>query len=111
MTTTISHWIDGKPTSGLGTRSGDVYDPATGQVTATVSFADREDVDAAVSAAHAAFPGWRDASLARRASVLFAFREILNARREELAAIVTAQHGKVLADAAGEVQRLSLIHI
>ena len=105
MTTTISHWIDGKPASGLGTRSGDVFDPATGQVTATVSFAAREDVDAAVSAARAAFPGWRDASLAKRASVLFAFREILNARREELAAIVTAQHGKVLADAAGEVQR------
>jgi malonate-semialdehyde dehydrogenase (acetylating)/methylmalonate-semialdehyde dehydrogenase len=105
MTTTISHWIDGKPTSGLGTRSGDVFDPATGQVTATVCFADREDVDAAVGTARAAFPGWRDASLAKRASVLFAFREILHARRDELAAIITSQHGKVLADAAGEVQR------
>ena len=105
MTTTITHWIDGKPAAGLGTRAGDVYDPATGEVTASVTFASEEDVDAAVAAARAAFPGWRDASLAKRTAVLFAFREILHARRDELAAIITAQHGKVLADAAGEVQR------
>jgi malonate-semialdehyde dehydrogenase (acetylating)/methylmalonate-semialdehyde dehydrogenase len=103
--TTIAHWIDGKPAAGLGTRTGDVYDPATGEVTASVTFASEEDVDAAVAAARAAFPAWRDASLAKRTGVLFAFREILHARRDELAAIITAQHGKVLADAAGEVQR------
>ncbi len=105
MTATISHWIDGKPAAGLGTRAGDVYDPATGEVTARVTFASEEDVEAAVAAARAAFPAWRDASLARRTAVLFAFREILHARKDELAAIITAQHGKVLADAAGEVQR------
>ena len=105
MTTTITHWIDGKPASGLGSRTGDVYDPATGEVTASVTFAGEEDVDAAVAAARAAFPAWRDASLAKRTAVLFAFREILHARRDELAAVITAQHGKVLADAAGEVQR------
>jgi malonate-semialdehyde dehydrogenase (acetylating)/methylmalonate-semialdehyde dehydrogenase len=101
----VTHWIDGKPAPGLGSRAGDVYDPATGRVTATVSFADTADVDAAVAAARAAFPGWRDTSLTRRAQVLFAFRELLNARKDELAAIITAEHGKVLADAAGEVQR------
>ena len=103
--TTITHWIAGKPTVGLGSRRGDVYDPATGAVTAEVTFADPEDVDAAVAAARGAFEAWRDTSLTRRAQVLFAFREILNARKDELAAIITAQHGKVLSDAAGEVQR------
>jgi len=105
MTTTITHWIDGKPTPGLGTRTGDVYDPATGEGSAQVTFADTEDVDAAVAAARAAFQTWRDTSLTRRAQVLFAFREVLNARKDELAGIITAQHGKVLSDAAGEVQR------
>jgi malonate-semialdehyde dehydrogenase (acetylating)/methylmalonate-semialdehyde dehydrogenase len=105
MTTTITHWVDGKASTGLGSRRGDVYDPATGEVTAAVTFADPEDVDAAVAAARAAFPGWRDTSLSKRAAVLFAFREILNARKDELAAIITSQHGKVLSDAAGEVQR------
>jgi malonate-semialdehyde dehydrogenase (acetylating) / methylmalonate-semialdehyde dehydrogenase len=101
----ITHWIGGKPTPGSGGRSGDVYDPATGAVTSTVCFADETDVDAAVDAAAAAFPGWRDTSLTRRAQALFAFRELLHARRDELAAIITAEHGKVLSDAAGEVQR------
>jgi malonate-semialdehyde dehydrogenase (acetylating) / methylmalonate-semialdehyde dehydrogenase len=101
----IAHWIGGKPTPGSGRRSGDVYDPATGAVTSTVCFADETDVDAAVDAAAAAFPGWRDTSLTRRAQALFAFRELLHARRDELAAIITAEHGKVLSDAAGEVQR------
>jgi malonate-semialdehyde dehydrogenase (acetylating) / methylmalonate-semialdehyde dehydrogenase len=101
----VPHWVGGKPSTGLGSRQGEVYDPATGQVSAAVAFAEPEDVDAAVGAARAAFPGWRDTSLTRRAQVLFAFREILNARKDELAAVITAEHGKVLADAAGEVQR------
>jgi malonate-semialdehyde dehydrogenase (acetylating)/methylmalonate-semialdehyde dehydrogenase len=104
-TSTIPHWIGGKPATGLGTRSGDVYDPATGQVTASVAFADPEDVNAVVASARAAFESWSTTSLTKRSQVLFAFREILNERRDELAAIITAQHGKVLSDAAGEVQR------
>jgi len=103
--TPIGHWIGGKPAPGLGPRSGEVYDPATGRVTGTVAFADAGDVDLAVGCAADAFGQWREASLARRAQILFAFREILHARRDELAAIITAEHGKVLADAAGEVQR------
>jgi malonate-semialdehyde dehydrogenase (acetylating)/methylmalonate-semialdehyde dehydrogenase len=104
-TSTIPHWIGGKPATGLGTRAGDVYDPATGQVTASVAFADPEDVNAVVASARAAFESWSTTSLTKRSQVLFAFREILNERRDELAATITAQHGKVLSDAAGEVQR------
>ncbi|MFD7655315.1 CoA-acylating methylmalonate-semialdehyde dehydrogenase [Actinosynnema sp. NPDC059797] len=101
----ISHWIGGKPWDRDSARSGDVHDPATGRVTARVDLADAATVDEAVAAAREAFPRWRDASLAQRTTVLFAFRELLNARKDELAAIVTAEHGKVLSDAAGEVQR------
>ncbi|MCS7483212.1 CoA-acylating methylmalonate-semialdehyde dehydrogenase [Umezawaea endophytica] len=101
----ITHRIGGKPWTGTAERTGDVYDPATGQVAARVDFASSADVDEAVAAAKAAFTGWRGASLAQRASVMFAFRELFNARKAELAAIVTAEHGKVLSDAAGEIQR------
>jgi malonate-semialdehyde dehydrogenase (acetylating) / methylmalonate-semialdehyde dehydrogenase len=101
----ISHWIDGKPWSGVPDRHGEVYDPATGEVTGHVDFASASEVEEAVAAAARAFPGWRDSSLATRSKVLFAFRELLNAHRDELAAIVTAEHGKVLDDAAGEVGR------
>jgi malonate-semialdehyde dehydrogenase (acetylating)/methylmalonate-semialdehyde dehydrogenase len=100
----VRSWIAGRP-AGSTTRTGEVYDPATGAVTKTVALADGADVDAAVAAAVAAFPGWRDTSLSRRTSILFAFRELLNARKEELAEIITAEHGKVLADALGEVTR------
>jgi malonate-semialdehyde dehydrogenase (acetylating)/methylmalonate-semialdehyde dehydrogenase len=82
-----------------------VYDPATGQVTGQVGFASTGEVDAAVAAAKAAFPGWRATSLARRAQILFAFRELVSTHAAELAALITAEHGKVAADAAGEVQR------
>ncbi|HEX3947366.1 MAG TPA: aldehyde dehydrogenase family protein, partial [Acidimicrobiales bacterium] len=101
----IPHWIDGKPHDGPVDRTGDVYDPATGRVAAQVAFASAAEVDQAVAAASTAFADWRYASLAQRSKVLFAFRELFNARSEELAAIVTAEHGKVLADAAGEVSR------
>jgi malonate-semialdehyde dehydrogenase (acetylating) / methylmalonate-semialdehyde dehydrogenase len=103
--TRIAHWINGKPWDGVAARTGDVYDPATGLVSGVVDFASQSEVDAAVSAAATAFPAWRDASLAKRSNVLFKFRELLAARRGDLAAIVTAEHGKVLDDAAGEVQR------
>jgi malonate-semialdehyde dehydrogenase (acetylating)/methylmalonate-semialdehyde dehydrogenase len=105
MTNRITHWIDGKPWGGVAERSGNVYDPATGNVTARVDFATEADVDQAVSAAATAWQSWRHASLTTRANVLFAFRELLNQRKSELADIVTGEHGKVLADAAGEVQR------
>jgi malonate-semialdehyde dehydrogenase (acetylating)/methylmalonate-semialdehyde dehydrogenase len=101
---TIPHWIDGARVEGTG-GTAPVTNPATGEVTARVALATTEEVDAAVAAATAAFPGWRDTSLARRTKVLFAFRELLNARAPELAALITAEHGKVLSDAAGEVAR------
>lgn len=105
MAKRISHWIDGKPWAGVASRTGEVFDPATGSVAAQVDFASQSEVDEAVSAAARAFPAWRDASLAARSRVLFAFRELLNERKGELTEIVTAEHGKVLDDAAGEVQR------
>ncbi len=105
MTARITHWINGATWTGTPARTGDVYNPATGEVTAKVDFASRATLDEAVAAAKAAFPAWRDASITKRTQVLFAFRELLNARKDELAAIITAEHGKVLSDAAGEVTR------
>ena len=101
----IGHWIGGKPWDRVAARQGDVYDPATGLVTGKVDFAEVADVDAAVAAAADAFATWRRASLAKRASVLFAFRELARARAGEIAALITAEHGKVASDAAGEVAR------
>ncbi|MGH3314693.1 MAG: CoA-acylating methylmalonate-semialdehyde dehydrogenase, partial [Nocardioidaceae bacterium] len=101
----ITHWIDGKTWSGDTERSGDVFDPAAGKVTGQVDLAGSAEIDAAVGAATRAFPGWRDTSLARRSTVLFEFRRLLNERRNDVAAAITAEHGKVLSDAAGEVQR------
>ena len=105
MSTRITHWINGRHWAGMAARSGEVFDPATGEPSAHVDFADRDTLDAAVAAAKAAFPGWRDTSLTARTQVLFAFRELLNANKQELAAIITAEHGKVLSDALGEVTR------
>jgi malonate-semialdehyde dehydrogenase (acetylating)/methylmalonate-semialdehyde dehydrogenase len=101
----VPHWVAGAARPGTGERRGDVYDPALGVVTKRVAFAAPEDVDAAVAAAKAAFPAWRDLSLARRQAILFAFRELLNARKGELAELITAEHGKVLSDALGEIGR------
>jgi malonate-semialdehyde dehydrogenase (acetylating)/methylmalonate-semialdehyde dehydrogenase len=101
----VPHWVDGKPRVGDAARSGEVTNPATGAVTKTVLFATADDVDAAVRAAAIAFREWRRTSLTKRAQVLFAFRELLNQRKGELAAILTAEHGKVLSDALGEVTR------
>ncbi|WP_280380014.1 CoA-acylating methylmalonate-semialdehyde dehydrogenase [Nocardia wallacei] len=102
---TIAHWIDGKPFEGTGPATAPVTNPATGVVTGQVALADTADVRVAVAAAAAAFPGWRDASLSRRTQILFRFRELLSERREELAALITAEHGKVTPDALGEVTR------
>jgi malonate-semialdehyde dehydrogenase (acetylating)/methylmalonate-semialdehyde dehydrogenase len=101
----VSHWIGGHPWAGAAERRGDIYNPATGQVTGTVDFASAAVVDDAVAAAAKAFPGWRAASLARRANVLFAFRQLVTEHRDELAGLISAEHGKVASDAAGEVAR------
>ncbi|MFD0364390.1 CoA-acylating methylmalonate-semialdehyde dehydrogenase [Nocardia sp. GCM10030253] len=102
---TIAHWVDGKGFAGTSAATAPVTNPATGVVTGQVALASVEDVKAAVESATAAFPAWRDASLTRRTQVLFRFRELLNERKEELARLITAEHGKVLSDALGEVTR------
>ncbi|HEY9495972.1 MAG TPA: CoA-acylating methylmalonate-semialdehyde dehydrogenase [Intrasporangium sp.] len=104
-TSTIEHWISGARVPGSSGRTAPVHDPATGQVTSHVALASAAEVDAAVKTAVAAAEEWRSASLSRRAAVLFSFRELLHARTGELAAIITSEHGKVLADAAGEIAR------
>jgi malonate-semialdehyde dehydrogenase (acetylating)/methylmalonate-semialdehyde dehydrogenase len=101
----VTHWINGKPWDGQAGTRGDIYNPASGQVSGTVDYAGPAEVDAAVAAASAALPGWRDTSLVRRSAVMFAFRELIRTRRSELAAVISAEHGKVESDAAGEVTR------
>jgi malonate-semialdehyde dehydrogenase (acetylating)/methylmalonate-semialdehyde dehydrogenase len=102
---TIQHWINGAYASPADSRHADVTNPATGKVSGRVALASAAVVNEAVDAAAGAFPAWRDTSLARRVQILFNFRELLNARKGELAAIITAEHGKVLDDALGEVSR------
>jgi malonate-semialdehyde dehydrogenase (acetylating) / methylmalonate-semialdehyde dehydrogenase len=105
MATRISHWLDGAISPGSSGRTGPVFNPATGEQTAEVDLASTAEVAAAVASAKVAAAQWRHASLSQRAAVLFAFRELLHSRIDELAAIITAEHGKVLADAAGEIAR------
>jgi malonate-semialdehyde dehydrogenase (acetylating)/methylmalonate-semialdehyde dehydrogenase len=105
MTTRITHWIGGRTWDGAVERQGEVFDPATGAVTGLVDLASTQVATTAVDVAAAAFPQWRETSLTRRTQVLFAFRELLNAHKQQLAEIITAEHGKVLADALGEVTR------
>jgi malonate-semialdehyde dehydrogenase (acetylating) / methylmalonate-semialdehyde dehydrogenase len=105
MTQRISHWMDGRKTAGSSGRTAPVYNPATGQRTAEVELASGGEVELAVAQAVAAATQWRHASLSQRAGVLFALRQLLHERTDELAAIVTAEHGKVLSDAAGEIAR------
>jgi malonate-semialdehyde dehydrogenase (acetylating)/methylmalonate-semialdehyde dehydrogenase len=105
MATTLYHWKAGKSFEGSSGRFSDVTNPATGEVTASLALAGEADVDEIVAAAKAALARWSQTSLARRTQVLFAFRELLNARKDELAAIITSEHGKVLSDALGEVSR------
>jgi len=103
--TILDHWINGAAVAGASTRTSPVYNPAEGTVSREVRLATGADVDIAVQAAKAAFPAWADASLAKRQAVLFTFRELLNARKAEVAAILTNEHGKVTSDALGEVAR------
>jgi malonate-semialdehyde dehydrogenase (acetylating) / methylmalonate-semialdehyde dehydrogenase len=100
----VNHWIGGRPVDG-DDRVGELFDPSTGQVSGTVRLASEADVDAAVAVAVAAFPAWRDTSLVKRAGVLFRFRELMYAHRDELAALISSEHGKVHSDALGEVAR------
>jgi malonate-semialdehyde dehydrogenase (acetylating) / methylmalonate-semialdehyde dehydrogenase len=102
---TIQHWIDGARTSGGSTRVGPVFNPATGEQQAEVVLAEAADVDRVVAAAAAAFEEWSQSSLSRRTGILFAFRDLVHRRKDDLAALITDEHGKVLSDAAGEVQR------
>src|SRR6188508_907779 len=104
-TTVLDHWVSGAAFSGESTRTAPVYDPARGVVQREVRLASTADVDHAVQVAMDAFPAWSEASWNKRQQVIFAFREILNARKAELAAILTSEHGKVTADALGEIAR------
>ncbi|MEU8568888.1 CoA-acylating methylmalonate-semialdehyde dehydrogenase [Streptomyces pathocidini] len=102
---TLDHWIGGKTVEGASGNHGPVTDPATGAQTTRVALASAEDVDAAVAAAKAAYQTWGTSSLAARTAVLFRYRALLDAHRDELAALITAEHGKVHSDALGEVAR------
>jgi malonate-semialdehyde dehydrogenase (acetylating) / methylmalonate-semialdehyde dehydrogenase len=102
---TITHWIGGKPEPGTSSRTSPVWNPATGEQQAEVTLASVADVDAAVRSAAVAFETWSQSSLSTRTKVLFAFRELVNARTQELAEIISDEHGKVVSDARGEVQR------
>ncbi|WAC56390.1 CoA-acylating methylmalonate-semialdehyde dehydrogenase [Gordonia sp. SL306] len=102
---TIGHWVNNKAYPGTSSNTAPVTNPATGEVTGEVALANTEDARAVIDAAAAAFPAWRDTSLAKRTAVLFKFRELLEARKPELAEIITAEHGKVLSDALGEISR------
>nr|WP_205776168.1 CoA-acylating methylmalonate-semialdehyde dehydrogenase [Micromonospora tulbaghiae] len=101
----VTHWIDGKPFAGVTERAAPVYDPALGTVRTEVPLASVDEVDQAVASAAAAFASWRTSSLTKRTQVLFAFRELVNQHKQELAELITAEHGKVVSDALGEVTR------
>ncbi|MEU6612682.1 MULTISPECIES: CoA-acylating methylmalonate-semialdehyde dehydrogenase [Streptomyces] len=105
MTKTVNHWIGGKTVEGTSGQYGPVTDPATGAVTTQVALASVAEVDAAVAAAKAAYATWGTSSLAQRTAVLFRYRALLDAHRDDIAALITAEHGKVHSDALGEVAR------
>ncbi|MDA2962898.1 MAG: CoA-acylating methylmalonate-semialdehyde dehydrogenase [Actinomycetota bacterium] len=101
----ITHWINGAFDRDKPERTGDIFNPATGAITGSLAFGNAATVDTAVSAATAAFSDWRHSSLTKRTQVLFAFRELVAKNKEKIAALITAEHGKILSDAAGEVTR------
>jgi malonate-semialdehyde dehydrogenase (acetylating)/methylmalonate-semialdehyde dehydrogenase len=102
---TIEHWIDNESTPSTSGRVSSVYDPATGATTAEVALASIAEVDAAVASGKAAFAAWRDTPIVKRQRIMFAYREILTRRGEEIIEAISSQHGKTLDDAAGELQR------
>ena len=105
MVDILDHWLNGATFTGESTRTSPVYNPAQGIVAKEVRLATTKDVNDAVAVAKAAFPAWAETSLAKRQAIMFRFRELLNERKEDLAHILTAEHGKVLSDALGEIAR------
>jgi len=105
MTQVVNHWIHGEEVVSKSGRTAPVYDPALGVVTKQVALADQSEIDAAIASAAKAFPAWSQMSQARKQVILFKFRELLNAKKGELAEIITSEHGKVLSDALGEITR------
>jgi malonate-semialdehyde dehydrogenase (acetylating)/methylmalonate-semialdehyde dehydrogenase len=101
----ISHWINGAVVAGTSGRSGAVFNPATGVQTSSVDFASVQEIDAAVAAATAALPAWRATNLSRRAEIMFNIRNLVQSNRNEIAAMLSAEHGKVITDALGEIAR------
>ncbi len=101
----IAHWVGGQALAGRSGRQGDVFNPATGQVTGRVALANADEVGQAVAAAQAAFAAWAETPPLRRARVMFKFLELLQRERDALARLITAEHGKVFTDAQGEVTR------
>ena len=102
---TIGHWIGGASVRGESGRSGSVYNPATGEQTGEVTFASVEEIDRAVTTASEAYITWRHHSLSKRAELFFRIYQLFDEHRDDLARLLTAEHGKVLSDAHGEVQR------
>jgi malonate-semialdehyde dehydrogenase (acetylating)/methylmalonate-semialdehyde dehydrogenase len=105
MTSSIAHWVDGAEFTGTSGQEADVTNPATGQVSGRVALASHADAEAVITSATRAAESWANTSLARRTQILFAFRELLNSRKQELAHLITAEHGKVHSDALGEITR------
>ena len=105
MVTELPHLIGGRPVAGSTDRFGDVFNPATGEITTRVALANCEDVSKAVTAAAENFPNWTATPPVQRARVLFRFRDMVDKNIDELAAIVNSEHGKVLSDARGSIQR------
>ncbi len=101
----IHHWIDGKPFESESGRHGDVYNPATGEIAGHVDFADYRELQIAIASAKEAFASWRNTGLSKRTQIMFAFREIVSSRKEQLALVLTSEHGKVPSDAGGEISR------
>ncbi|MBP6995428.1 MAG: CoA-acylating methylmalonate-semialdehyde dehydrogenase [Phycicoccus sp.] len=101
----VPHWIDGAAVPSTSGRTAPVYDPALGVATKNVGLAGAAEIEAAIASAAAAFPAWRDTSLAKRQTIMFRFRDLLDSRKGELAEILTAEHGKVISDAMGEIAR------
>ncbi|MCG6968051.1 MAG: CoA-acylating methylmalonate-semialdehyde dehydrogenase [Chromatiaceae bacterium] len=105
MSKTLSHYINGTLVAGTSGRFGDVFNPATGEVAARVPLASATETEAAVQAAAAAFPAWRDTPPLRRAAILFRFKELLDGHTDEIAELIAAEHGKVISDARGSLMR------
>jgi malonate-semialdehyde dehydrogenase (acetylating)/methylmalonate-semialdehyde dehydrogenase len=101
----IPHWIAGRPITNTRSRAGEVFNPATGVVAARVPFATADEINTAVSAARNTFKAWAATPAPRRARVLFRFKELVEAKADELAALISSEHGKTVSDAHGEISR------